>query len=190
MTSPRTPLEAITRRAEQAARGPWHLDTEWCDCGDDRLCGHGEYPYSLTLPEPHTMPADSRPLVEYHFQYSEISHFTLPTADFIAHARDDVPALTAAVRAVLALADQWESSLMLADAASALRTAVTAALAPACPDCHGTGEVAVGRCTCGTGPSDYPPIGTHRQGCGAEPCPNGCPYNPAARRPVKDGHDA
>ena len=52
--------------------------------------------------------------------------------------------------------------------------------APACPECHGTGEVWTDPhvCTCGTGPSGY--YGMHEPGCGAEPCPAGCPYTPPA----------
>lgn len=51
---------------------------------------------------------------------------------------------------------------------------------PACPECHGTGEVEVEGHTCGTGPEGY--YGAHEPGCGSEPCPRGCPYVPPARR--------
>ena len=45
----------------------------------------------------------------------------------------------------------------------------------ACPECEDTGMVWVERCTCG---GYGEPYYQHERYCGAEQCPNGCPFNP------------
>lgn len=48
---------------------------------------------------------------------------------------------------------------------------------PVCPKCDDTGMVWVERCTCG---GYGEPYYQHERHCGAEQCPNGCPFNPEA----------
>jgi len=57
---------------------------------------------------------------------------------------------------------------------------------PACPECDGTGMVWVDTCTCG---GYGEPYYQHERYCGAEQCPNGCPFSPPNRLTVtaKDG---
>jgi hypothetical protein len=53
-----------------------------------------------------------------------------------------------------------------------------------CTGCDGTGMVWVETCTCGSG-MDFP----HERYCGAEQCPNGCPFNPPSLLAAKNGDD-
>ncbi len=59
--------------------------------------------------------------------------------------------------------------------------AAFAAAAKPCPECGGTGEIDVGRHTCGTGPDGH--FGHHEPGCGLEPCPAECAYVPPSALP-------
>ena len=52
----------------------------------------------------------------------------------------------------------------------------------ACAECDGTGMVWVETCTCGSG-REFP----HERYCGAEQCPNGCPFNPPSLLAANDG---
>jgi hypothetical protein len=52
-------------------------------------------------------------------------------------------------------------------------------MTPTCPECHGTGEVWTDPHVCTCGPAGLDGYG-HEPGCGAEPCPAGCPFNPPA----------
>jgi len=56
---------------------------------------------------------------------------------------------------------------------------------PACSTCDDTGMVWIETCTCGSG-IEFP----HERYCGAEQCPNGCPFNPpgAGRIAREDSH--
>jgi len=89
MTAPTPDLEAILKRVEAASRGPWRVD-EMPETGECRVIRpHGadnEYD-ALWLP---VVPGGLRPV----------------TAEFIAHARQDVPALLDALAAVTAERDQ------------------------------------------------------------------------------------
>lgn len=73
-------LAEIAARVEAASRGPWTLAYESCDCSED--CGHG--------PCVSRLDTGAGPATEL---------LDLPSADWelMAHAREDVPALLAAV---------------------------------------------------------------------------------------------
>ena len=74
-------LNEIEARANAATEGPWFVsdDAVWVDRGEGNADG-------ITGP---------------------LAPWCFGEADFIAHARTDVPALVAALRAVLDLADRW-----------------------------------------------------------------------------------
>lgn len=71
----------IGGRAAAATPGPWTVDLEQCDCSDG-LCSHGTYVAAIYVDG------------ERRSEFDEI-----PDADwqFIAHAREDVPALFAEI---------------------------------------------------------------------------------------------
>ena len=95
-------LAEVKKRASAATPGPWRLEYDSCDCGDGYGCSHGSWPHALHLPEPHTerKPGEDHP--DYHFAYTEVSEFSNATAEFITHARTDVPRLLTAITRVLA----------------------------------------------------------------------------------------
>lgn len=35
---------------EQHTPEPWEVQYEWCDCGGEYPCGHGQYPYEIVAP--------------------------------------------------------------------------------------------------------------------------------------------
>ena len=87
-------LNEIEARANAATEGPWTPD-EYTEVDPD-----GFYELSRVIaPDPD---GDDRCAIG-------VVHTGIlrPDADFIAHARTDVPALVAALRAVLDLADRW-----------------------------------------------------------------------------------
>src|SRR4051812_14200207 len=103
-------LDQIRARAQAATGGPWELVTDSCDCGDGYGCPHGTFPYALRLPE-HTVRDGDRdcepgdPRDSYRHSASEISDLTMATAEFIAHARTDVPSLLAEIDRIRAELD-------------------------------------------------------------------------------------
>jgi hypothetical protein len=107
-------LDQIRARAQAATDGPWRLVTDTCDCGGDHGCRHGTYPYALRLPEHTVRDADRScepgdPRDSYRHNASEISDLTMGTAEFIVHARTDVPALLAEIDRLRAERDTaWE----------------------------------------------------------------------------------
>lgn len=96
-------LDAIRARAAAAMPGPWRLEIDHCDCNDG-LCSHGAFPYALRLPV-HTVPYTGTPcdpdasagVEAYKHTASDIADLTMETAEFIAHARTDVPVLLAEI---------------------------------------------------------------------------------------------
>lgn len=103
----KNPLEAIQARADAATEGPWEVDRN--------------YPFSSELVgiyatnrKDYVIKADDQD--EYPTQGTD--------AVFIAHAREDVPALVAALRAVEAVLVDWDKfakqCLVRADPSSGL----------------------------------------------------------------------
>lgn len=96
-------LDAIKARANAASAGPWKLVTDFCDCGGDFNCSHGESPYALRLPthvvrdadRPCT-PGDSLDVCRHNA--SDFGDLTMADAEFLAHARQDIPELIAEVQ--------------------------------------------------------------------------------------------
>ena len=87
-------LNEIEARANAATEGPWAPD-EYTEVDPD-----GFYELSRVIaPDP-----DGDGWCAIGVVHTGILR---PDADFIAHARADVPALVAALRAVLELADRW-----------------------------------------------------------------------------------
>ncbi len=94
-------LDHIRRRVDAATPGPWRLQIDHCDCNDG-ICSHGSFPFAIALPSHTTSNADTPcdrtdSLDSYRHSASDISALTMETAEFIAHARQDVPALLAEV---------------------------------------------------------------------------------------------
>lgn len=107
-------LDTIRRRADAATRGPWRLVTDSCDC--DYGCPHGTFPYALHLPV-HTVRSAGQPCIahdpgdSYWHRASEIGDLTMETAEFIAAARDDVPALLAEIDRLRAQSEAMTETL-------------------------------------------------------------------------------
>lgn len=100
--APAVDLDAIRKRTDAATTGPWRLVTDFCDCQPDYGCRHGDFPHALRLPvhkasarKQECDPADS--LDSFSHEASDFGDLTMETAEFIAHARTDVPALLAQV---------------------------------------------------------------------------------------------
>lgn len=89
-------LDAIKARTEEATRGPWRVGVKWEDPAEFET-------FYLPVNSPATDPEnphqpDRVALIRYHaggFQYPH--HDAKADAEFIAHARTDVPALIAEV---------------------------------------------------------------------------------------------
>ena len=94
-------VEHLTDLADKAARGPWHLVYESCDCGGGYPCGHPQYVYAVTLPVPHRVATPDRPLRDFDYDYTEVSEFTPDTWEFVVAAREELPALLAALAPLL-----------------------------------------------------------------------------------------
>lgn len=108
-------LAADRALAEAATEGPWTVVTENCDCYGG--CSHGEnggseFAYAISIPEhqkwgllddsgDECKPDDSSDYL--HHQRTEISQFTIATAEFIAAARSALPRYVETVQAVLDL---------------------------------------------------------------------------------------
>ena len=118
MSNPCAALERVRAAVDAATVGPWYPVTDNCDCYGG--CQHGEngtseFAYAITTPD-HAKwgfsdgsgdlcdPDD--PCDYFHHQRSEISAFTIADIEFIALSRTAVPALVAALRAVLDKCDQ------------------------------------------------------------------------------------
>jgi len=105
----RDELARIRQRAEAATKGPWKAKPYWIyDSLDSRVRV--------------TSPTDGD-------DHNTAEMVLLKDAEFIAHARTDIPRLLGALDAVLALADEW-NTLALGDQfyARHIRAAVNDAL--------------------------------------------------------------
>ena len=106
MPEPLSPqrIAEIRERVSKAAKGPYTLEWDSCDCDDPGQCHAGHrWVYALRLPEPHIQrKGESRP---WDSLYSEMGHFTPETALFFAAARQDVEDLLAEVDRRLPLED-------------------------------------------------------------------------------------
>jgi hypothetical protein len=107
--SPAIDLAAIRERIAKVTPGPWHLLTDSCDCGNGYGCSHGEFPYAIVLPQ-HTVSNSDQacdpndPQDDYWHTASEISDLTMETAEFVAHARQDIADLLAEIDRIRAAA--------------------------------------------------------------------------------------
>ena len=79
-------LDAIEQRANAASEGPWEHE------------GVGEIIQHFSLPEPATIVSTDVACMAYCYGGSAAGVERDEDAEFIAHARDDVPALLAEVR--------------------------------------------------------------------------------------------
>jgi hypothetical protein len=108
--SARDALAAIRERAEAATEGPWHRD---------RTNSLGAYVISVR-----------------NRAFTIVDGLLKRDAEFIAHARTDVPALVGALEAVLDLTAEWGSGMasplyeLGPDVATEIRTAIETALGP------------------------------------------------------------
>lgn len=100
-------LQEIESREQAATQGPWAFDTDWCDCGDGYGCSHGEFPYAVNVPSMQVAwgfaknkPDASKHAAEIVDEFGE--NATLADGEFIAHSREDVKWLCAALRTALA----------------------------------------------------------------------------------------
>ena len=86
-------LDQIEARANAASEGPWRaaVVSRYTDADGQERGKGGIYPGTEPGPPPLFLTMD----------------WLTADAEFIAHARTDVPALVAALRAVLDLADRW-----------------------------------------------------------------------------------
>ena len=82
-------LDAIQARADAAAPGPWTVDTDF---------GHNEYDEETDAPQAAYVPESLTVDLE------EYDAMSVATAEFVARAREDVPALVAEVRRLRAAA--------------------------------------------------------------------------------------
>ncbi|MFS0832015.1 hypothetical protein ABC337_15295 [Arthrobacter sp. 1P04PC] len=106
-------LDAIQARVDAATEGPWRVEH---DNADDYEAGinYGDYPYALHGPKNASLTTEQleRPfLQDYKNRVSEMSEMTDADAEFIAHARTDVPALLALVRSQQAQIERVEAAI-------------------------------------------------------------------------------
>jgi hypothetical protein len=94
-------LDEIEARADKATAGPWRIEK---DREEDYEQGipYSEWPQTLVGPE-NAYPSEWSKRNGTTHQVDEISELKFPDAEFIASAREDVPRLLAALRAVEAL---------------------------------------------------------------------------------------
>mgnify|MGYP006950148405 FL=1 len=92
MTDPREALARIRKQTDAATEGPWEWEGE----------AKAEWELGANSLVPSRRP-DDPVLYGYGYDASGIEVKTPADAEFIAHARTDVPALVAALRAVLNL---------------------------------------------------------------------------------------
>jgi hypothetical protein len=92
----------ITARAEAASPGPWHLSTEQDDA---EFASSQPYPYAIHGPinQSYADVAEDSPLATYRNQIADVSDLSMADAEFLAHAREDIPRLLAAAEALIDL---------------------------------------------------------------------------------------
>lgn len=100
-------IQEIEDHLSRAARGPWAVEYDSCDCSDG-LCSHGSFVYALILGEPwgNWGPGDHAP--SYNYSYSEFSEIPAPTVEFMAHSREYVETLLAEVKRLRSLNAQLD----------------------------------------------------------------------------------
>lgn len=103
MSGPVDLLDQLDALRAKATPGPWHVGYESCD---EFACGHPDYPCELVGPK-RTDPSPNFP--QYDNRVSEIAQLTDADAALIVAAVNHLPHLTAAIRAVLDLADEMEA---------------------------------------------------------------------------------
>lgn len=101
-------LQAIEDRAEKATAGPW----EWSEALED---GWGHYGPDLissrTRPKTGIGSRTPAPMVIQSWGHDADGLIISPTdAEFIAHAREDIPALVAEVRRLQAEVTHWQAN--------------------------------------------------------------------------------
>ena len=109
-------LTEVREREQVATPGPWVLEIDYEDSGDDYK-PMTPFPYAFKLPVPNV----ERTLGNYRdndYLYSEVCELTMGTAEFIAAARTDVSRLLAAVEAAQGLVARWEAKARHLDAAA------------------------------------------------------------------------
>lgn len=100
MTDPRETLARIRKRADAATEGPW---APWLDQDGAKHMGG-----LLMVGNAEAVIPDGEEFVD-GVDVNPIAHvYVPPDRAFIAHARTDVPALVAALRAVLDVADRHD----------------------------------------------------------------------------------
>jgi hypothetical protein len=103
--SARDALAAIRERAEAATEGPWVWDTHRVPTLSGRVVSP-DYTYDTEVLEAnHSGECGCRSACELELDVKPHD------AEFIAHARTDVPALVGALEAVLDLVAEWGSGL-------------------------------------------------------------------------------
>lgn len=85
-------IQEIEEHLSRAARGPWVVEYDSCDCSDGR-CSHGDFVYALKLGEPWGQfePGDNIP--SYNYRYHDFSDLPIPTVEFMARSREYVETL-------------------------------------------------------------------------------------------------
>jgi hypothetical protein len=104
-------LAEIAASAESATEGPWDVIYDTCECGGEYGCEHGQFAYAVRTPQhdawgiaasPESDICDpAKPDDYFHHQRSELGDFPTADVEFITDARSSVPALVAALTAVL-----------------------------------------------------------------------------------------
>lgn len=97
-------LDEIQERADAATNGPWRIEND-SECDYEQGIDYAEWPQTLVGPETTHLSAWSKKHGNPH-RVDEINELTFPDAEFIAHAREDVPRLVAALRAVEAVVSE------------------------------------------------------------------------------------
>lgn len=102
MTESLDRLPQIEDRLSKAARGPWYVDYDICDCNDG-MCSHGEFVYGMILGDPWGRFNPGQEPSDYNYRYTEFGDLTPDTAEFMAHSREDIEYLLAEVRRLRSL---------------------------------------------------------------------------------------
>lgn len=93
-------LDAIEARLKAATPGPWWVETDYCDCGGDYQCSHGEFAYQLRAAG-RKVPAWPSGVTDACIaNFTESNDTTMADAALIAHAPADLAALLRVVKAL------------------------------------------------------------------------------------------
>ena len=91
-------LDDIKKRAENATEGPWRIETD-SELDYEQGIPFSEWPSVLIGPE-NADPSDWAKKHGETRRIQEVAELNMDDAEFIAHARTDVPKLVAALEAV------------------------------------------------------------------------------------------